>query len=232
MPLFSGYSALTRPGIDGSVIRLKFTDESKTMRIVLLGAPGSGKGTQAKILMADKNIPQISTGDMLREAVASGTRFGLKAKSLMDAADLVQETWLRATDAMQQRMATTLEKKAVDLPGRANRLADDLSLPRPNEIVFSERQRRRWGSCTPSTGRIRISSRVSDFPDWVIDYVIVHELAHVRRRDHWVRWIETATIEDLDDLVGIQHHAGLGNFQQQRRRTQTVFRKRFLDTHH
>jgi adenylate kinase len=91
MPLFSGYSALTRPGIDGSVIRLKFTDESKTMRIVLLGAPGSGKGTQAKILMADKNIPQISTGDMLREAVASGTRFGLKAKSLMDAGDLVPD---------------------------------------------------------------------------------------------------------------------------------------------
>jgi adenylate kinase len=61
------------------------------MRIVLLGAPGSGKGTQAKILMAEKNIPQISTGDMLREAVASGTRFGLKAKSLMDAGDLVPD---------------------------------------------------------------------------------------------------------------------------------------------
>jgi len=61
------------------------------MRIVLLGAPGSGKGTQAKILMSDKNIPQISTGDMLREAAASGTRFGLKAKSLMDAGNLVPD---------------------------------------------------------------------------------------------------------------------------------------------
>jgi len=61
------------------------------MRIVLLGAPGSGKGTQAKMLMADKNIPQISTGDMLREAAASGTRFGLKAKSLMDAGNLVPD---------------------------------------------------------------------------------------------------------------------------------------------
>ncbi len=61
------------------------------MRIVLLGAPGSGKGTQAKKLMADKHIPQVSTGDMLREAVASGTRFGLKAKSVMDAGDLVPD---------------------------------------------------------------------------------------------------------------------------------------------
>ncbi len=61
------------------------------MRIVLLGAPGSGKGTQAKKLMADRNIPQISTGDMLREAVANGTRFGLKAKSIMEAGNLVPD---------------------------------------------------------------------------------------------------------------------------------------------
>jgi adenylate kinase len=61
------------------------------MRIVLLGAPGSGKGTQAKKLMANRNIPQVSTGDMLREAVASGTRFGLKAKSIMEAGELVPD---------------------------------------------------------------------------------------------------------------------------------------------
>ena len=61
------------------------------MRIVLLGAPGSGKGTQAKKLMADKNIPQVSTGDMLREAVANGTRFGLKAQAVMDAGNLVPD---------------------------------------------------------------------------------------------------------------------------------------------
>jgi adenylate kinase len=61
------------------------------MRIVLLGAPGSGKGTQARKLMAERNIPQVSTGDMLREAVAAGTRFGLKAGSLMDAGNLVPD---------------------------------------------------------------------------------------------------------------------------------------------
>lgn len=61
------------------------------MRIVLLGAPGSGKGTQAKKLMADRNIPQISTGDMLREAVADGTRFGQQAKLTIDSGNLVPD---------------------------------------------------------------------------------------------------------------------------------------------
>jgi adenylate kinase len=61
------------------------------MRIVLLGAPGSGKGTQSKKLMVEYNIPQVSTGDMLREAIALGTRFGRKAKVLMDDGDLVPD---------------------------------------------------------------------------------------------------------------------------------------------
>ena len=61
------------------------------MRIVLLGAPGSGKGTQAKKLMADKNTPQISSGDMLREATAAGTRLGQKAKAIIDSGHLVSD---------------------------------------------------------------------------------------------------------------------------------------------
>lgn len=85
---------------------------------------------------------------------------------------------------MQQRVAESLETDPVDLPQRAQELAMQFSLPHPNEIAFSTRQKRRWGSCTPSTGRIRISARVASFPDWVVDYVIVHELAHLAESNH------------------------------------------------
>lgn len=61
------------------------------MRIVLLGAPGSGKGTQAKLLVERYKIPQIATGDLLREAVAAGTTLGRQAKVAMDAGQLVND---------------------------------------------------------------------------------------------------------------------------------------------
>jgi adenylate kinase len=61
------------------------------MRIVLLGAPGSGKGTQAQRLQAKYGVPQVSSGDLLRDAVARGTELGLKAKAVMDAGQLVSD---------------------------------------------------------------------------------------------------------------------------------------------
>jgi predicted metal-dependent hydrolase len=96
------------------------------------------------------------------------------------------------SDAEQKRHISDLTSKlsrkrtasAVDLSGRAEMLAKKYSLPKPKSITWSARQQNRWGSCTPASGAVRISHRMGTFPAWVIDYVIVHELAHLVEPNH------------------------------------------------
>lgn len=85
---------------------------------------------------------------------------------------------------MKSKLERKLSSNHIDLERRAARLATAYDLPSPDTIVFSDRQNQRWGSCTPSSGRIRISRDVAAFPGWVLDYVIVHELAHLIERNH------------------------------------------------
>jgi len=87
-------------------------------------------------------------------------------------------------EVMQAKFSRARDAATVDLAARAAGLATAHELATPQDIVWSERQKTLWGSCTPAEGRVRISTRVAAFPDWVLDYVIVHELAHLEVTDH------------------------------------------------
>ena len=96
------------------------------MRIVLLGAPGSGKGTQASILKVVKRVPHISTGDMLREAVAAGTRFGRQAGSIMEAGNLVSDDIMLGIIAERLAQPDAADGFILDGFPRTRQQAEDL----------------------------------------------------------------------------------------------------------
>lgn len=91
------------------------------MRIILLGAPGAGKGTQARFLTQKYNIPQISTGDMLRAAIKEGTELGKMAKAAMDAGELVTDEII--IGLVQERIAQDDCKNGYLLDGFPRTLA-------------------------------------------------------------------------------------------------------------
>lgn len=87
-------------------------------------------------------------------------------------------------DVMSSRFAKRLDAARIDLPARAAKLAARYGMHTPESITWAGELRSRWGSCTPATGHIRLSSKLVPYPDWVVDYVIVHELAHLHVRGH------------------------------------------------
>lgn len=89
----------------------------------------------------------------------------------------------RHIEELVGRLERRYQASSVDLEDRAAVLARRYGLPLPQQVTWAE-QRARWGSCTPSTGHIRISTRLAAWPPWVLDYVLVHELAHLVHADH------------------------------------------------
>jgi len=96
------------------------------MRIVLLGAPGSGKGTQAKLLVEQLNVPHISTGVLLRNAAKKGTELGLKAKSIIDRGELIPDDIM--TGIIEERLSREDVANGFILDGYPRNLAQAKSL--------------------------------------------------------------------------------------------------------
>ncbi len=132
------------------------------MRIILLGAPGAGKGTQAQFLMNKFGIPQISTGDMLRAAIKEGTELGLKAKEVMDAGQLVSDDLI--IGLVKERIAKEDCAKGFLLDGfprtipqadamKENGIAVDycLEFDVPDEVIVDRMSGRR---VHPGSGRV------------------------------------------------------------------------------
>jgi adenylate kinase len=136
------------------------------MNIVLLGAPGAGKGTQAKNIVKTYDIPHISTGDILRAAVANETPLGLEAKKFMDAGDLVpdevviglvrdrlsepdtEEGFILDGFPRTTPQAIALDEKLVDL---GKKIDVALAIEVEPEVIVKRLSSRRW---CPTCGRI------------------------------------------------------------------------------
>jgi hypothetical protein len=102
--------------------------------------------------------------------------------------------WMSAADEarhvedMRRRFERRRDTEAIDIDALARRLARQYELPQPVEVRWVDNQTSRWGSCTPCDGTIRVSSRLAPWPRWVLEYVLVHELAHLADVSHGPRF--------------------------------------------
>jgi predicted metal-dependent hydrolase len=108
------------------------------------------------------------------EAVLIGDRLRVSFPRWMS----IAEAQVTAQE-LAERMRRRTESSAIDVAARARRVAREYGLPRPARVRWVDNMRQRWGSCTPTDGSVRVSSRLAAYPSWVLDYVLVHEIAHL-----------------------------------------------------
>lgn len=123
-----------------------------------------------------------------------------------------EERWVAE---MLRRMERQEASRQVDLEGRARVLCDRYGFPAPETIRWVDNQESRWASCTPVDRSIRVSSRLVGEPAWVLDYVIVHELAHLIECGHGPRFWKLVDRYPLAERArgfliarGLDHAAG------------------------
>lgn len=87
-----------------------------------------------------------------------------------------------------ERLARREQRERVDIAARAATLARRYDLPPPASVIWMPDRKTQWATCTTATGEIRVAERVAEFPAWVLDYILVHELAHLREANHSARF--------------------------------------------
>ncbi len=110
-----------------------------------------------------------------------------RAEEQAQVAEMVRRVLARERRQRAPKGDTDLRERALALSGR--HLEPQLGFaPAPASVAWVTNQNQRWGSCTPSTGAIRLSARMQTMPSWVVDYVLVHELAHLVEAAHSPRF--------------------------------------------
>ena len=177
------------------------------MRLVLLGAPGSGKGTQAARLKTALGVPHISTGDMLRAAVAAGTPMGLKAKAVMEAGQLVSDDILLGM--LEDRLAQADAGAGFILDGYPRNLAQAdaldhllakigqpldavIKLEVPNEAII--------GRCEI---RFKAEGRADDNPDTVRRRLAIYAEQTAPVADFYARAGKLQIVDGVGELAEV-----------------------------
>ena len=146
---------------------------------------------QIEVVRSKKRRRTVSAqmhGDVLRVSIPSWMS---KTEEATNVAEMVRR--------FKRKIAT----QEVDLTDRARILAKRYSLRTPDSIEWAENLTSVWGLCTPSTKTIRMSTRLVGFPSWVLDYVIVHELAHLHVSGHGPEfWKITRRYEKTERAIG------------------------------
>jgi predicted metal-dependent hydrolase len=130
------------------------------------------------------NVPpvQVSRSKRSKKTVSARFRDGI--------VQITIPSWMSAKEEaewvakMVHRFERANRNTDADLMAKAKQLARDYKLPKPASVVWTRELSSRWGSCTTDTGAIRINGKLAKAPSWVVDYVLVHELAHLMHADH------------------------------------------------
>lgn len=192
------------------------------MKLIFLGAPGAGKGTQAEIIAAELKIPTISTGNIIREALANGTEMGLKAKSFIEAGKLVPDDVV--IGIIKDRLAaddckggfildgfprTILQAEALDKMGVIIDKVVDIDVPDENIVNrmsgrrvckacgssyhIENKKPRVEGVCDACGGELQI--RKDDAPETVLDRLNVYHEQTEPLKDYYAKCGKLRSVE-------------------------------------